>query len=182
MSKEDFLRPSRPLWPNSYYNAAEWINRNAPETARVLVLNGGRGYYLQRPFLTSSRLDEDILAHWLKRSGTSDELFREFERAGVTHLLINMAWLWGQASPDPAVTPAKIDVLDDFFSRHAVLRYNDLETSLGATRWTEVYEIVPGTGRPEPVIKPLLRWYRTGGLAGLGENGRAVIEYDESAR
>jgi hypothetical protein len=182
MSKEDYLRTSRPLWPNSYYNAAEWLDRNAPPSARVLAINGGRGYYLTRPFLTSSRLDEDLLAHWLKRSRTSDDLMRRFEAAGVTHLLVNMAWLWGQEVPDPGVTPAEMDVLEDFLGRHARLRYNDLDTALGATRWTDVYEIVPGTGRPQPVLKPLLRWYRLGGKAGLGADGRAPIEFDPRAR
>ena len=181
ISKQEFLRPSRPLWPNSYFDAAEWIDNNTPKTARVLVINGGRGYYLNRPFLTSSRLDEDILAHWLKRCRSSDELLQEFERAGITHLLINMAWLWGQGVPDPGVTPAQIKILDDFFDRYTRLRYNDLSTAAGATRWTDVYEIVPG-GRPEPVVKPLVRWYRTGGKAGLDESGRSVIEFDERAR
>jgi 4-amino-4-deoxy-L-arabinose transferase-like glycosyltransferase len=181
-SKEEFLRPSRPLWPNSYYYAAEWINKNTPATARVLVLNGGRGYYLERSFLTSSRLDEDLLAHWLKKSRTSDDLLQEFERAGVTHILINMAWLWGQGVPDPGVKPAQFEILEDFFNRFTRLRYNDLHTALGATRWTDVYEIVPESDRPQPVIKPLLRWYRMGGLAGLGANGQSVLEYDSHAR
>jgi hypothetical protein len=182
MSKEDFLRASRPLWPNSYYNAAEWINRNALPTGRVLVLNGGRGYYLERPFLTSSRLDEDLLAQWLKKSRTTEDLRQEFEREGVTYLLINMAWLWGQGVPDPGVQPAQIEILGDFFDRYTRLRYNDLETAPGATRWTEVYEIVPQAAPPQTVLKPLLRWYKTGGLQGLGASGRSVLEYDSRAR
>ena len=182
VSKEDFLRPSRPLYPASYYDAADWIDKNAPASARVLLLNGGRGYYLRRPFLASSDLDEDLLAHWLKKSRDSGGLLREFERAGVTHLLINMAWLWGHDAPDAGVTPARQEILEDFFKRYARLRYNELDTAPGATRWTLVYEIARGTGQPRPVIDPLLTWYKTGGQAGLGENGRIVLEYDQNAR
>lgn len=182
MSKDDFLRASRPLWPNSYYGAAQWTDQNTPSTARVLVINGGRGYYLNRPFVTSSRLDEDILAHWLKSCRSSGELAQDFQRAGITHLLINMAWLWGQGVPDPAVTPAQVDILSDFFDRYTRLRYNDLDTGLGATRWTDVYELVDGTEGPRPVVKPLVRWYRTGGKAGLGESGRSMLEFDGRAR
>jgi hypothetical protein len=182
MPKDEFLLPSRRLWPNSYYPAAEWINQNTPATARVLVLNGGRGYYLRRSFMTSSRLDEDLLAHWLKRSRTADDLRRQLEQAGVTHILINMAWIWGQETPDPAVTPAQYGLLEGFFNRFAVLRYNDLSPTPGATRWTDVYELVPSKVSPKPVLDPLLRWYRSGGLAGLGADGQAALEYDDQAR
>jgi hypothetical protein len=93
-----------------------------------------------------------------------------------------MAWLWGHDAPDAGVTPARQEILEDFFKRYARLRYNELDTAPGATRWTLVYEIARGTGQPRPVIDPLLTWYKTGGQAGLGENGRIVLEYDQNAR
>ncbi len=174
-SKEDYLKRSRLIYPASYYNAAEWIDRNAPASARVLLLNGGRGAYLNRPFLASSQLDDDLLARWLKGSGTADELYSIFRREGVTYLLVNMAWLW-RSDPDRGVSPERARVLREFFDKYARRRYRDLERDPTAFRWVLVYEIGPGTGAPPKGIIPLVEWYQTGGASGLASHPNITIE------
>ncbi len=174
-TKEEYLRHTHRVYPASYFNAAQWIDRNTPATARVLLLNGGRGYYLNRPFLTSSLLDEDLLAHWLKRSRNAEDLLGEFRQSGATHMLVNMAWLW-RGDPDPGLKPEQHQILEDFFNKYARLRYRDLERNSADWRWVLVYEIGPAEAKPTPAISPLLKWYRTGGISGMGSQGQLTID------
>lgn len=174
-TREDYLRRARPVYPASYYNAAEWLDRNAAADARVLLLNGGRGAFLKRRYLAASQLDEDLLARWLKRSATGDELLGEFRREGVTHLLVNMAWLW-RMDPDPAVAPEKRRVLQEFFDKYARARYRDLERDPAGFRWVVVYEIGPATDAPPKKVPPLVEWYQTGGASGLAAHPNITIE------
>ena len=115
-------------------------------------------------------LDEDLLARWLKASPTAEDLLAEFRRAGVDYALINMAWLW-RGDPDPDIGPAQRRVLRDFFDKYARLRFQDTEKNAEDMRWVLVYEIGPAMEKAPPSVGPLLEWYRTGGVTGLGRHG-----------
>ncbi len=157
MSKEEYLSHSRFTYPASYYQAARWIGKNTPEDARVLIVGGGRGYYHQRPFIANSPLDADVLSTWLKSSATPEELSRRFNEAGVSYLLVNLAWLW-QRLPDEGVAHRHHLVLNGFFRKYARYRFEDKNKK--EPRWTRVYKISrePGPGTPGEI--PLVTWYR----------------------
>jgi hypothetical protein len=174
-TKEEYLRHTHAVYPAAYFKAAEWLDQNTPATARVLLLNGGRGYYINRRFSTSSPIDEDLLAHWLKRSGTAEDLLGEFRQGGVSYMLLNMAWLW-RGDPDPSVTPERQRVLEEFFRKYTRRRFRDVETNAADFRWVVVYEIGAFTDPSPPAVSPLVRWYRAGGASGLGGQGQLTID------
>ena len=174
-TKDEYLRHTHTIYPAAYFNAAEWLGRNTPAGARALLLNGGRGCYLDRPFLASSQLDEDLLAHWLKSGRTAEDLLGEFRRNRVSYLLVNMAWVW-RGDPDPAVTPERQRALRDFFDKYARLRYRDVDRNPADFRWVLVYEIGPAPEDSLHAPSPLSEWYRVGGATGLGPQGRVTIE------
>jgi len=165
LSKEEYLSRGRRTYGASYYRAAQWMEKELPSDARVLLLNGGRGYYLTRRFLTSSDLDADLLTHWLKRSGSAAELLAHLRGAGVTHIMANMAWVW-RNDPEPGVTPEQLRVLWDFHAAHLKLLYTDRDPE--DPRWVHVYAVVEDAG-PSGAKgeKPIFDWYRTGGNSGL---------------
>jgi hypothetical protein len=173
LSRTNYLERSRQAYPSSYFKAAEWINENAPANARVLALNGGRGFYLDRPFLASTDLEEDLLTHWLKNSHSADSLLRKFQDAGVTHVLVNLAWLW-RRDPDPGVAPAQLRIFDDFFNRYLIRRYSDAD--MPGRRWVVVYELAPAGDAPPKAANPLLQWYQIGGATGLAAPGHGNIQ------
>ena len=168
VSKEDYLRQTRPVNVASDFNAVEWINQHAPPGSRVLVLSGGRTAYLRRPSLASTALDEDLLAHWVKKSRSAQDLLARFQENGITHLLANMAWVWTR-KPDQPMSADQVRVLDQFLDRYARVAYADVAPP--EQRWALVYEI--GAADPSRrTPRSLVEWYRVGGVEGL--NGRPI--------
>ncbi|MEE8425434.1 MAG: hypothetical protein V3S11_06375 [Elusimicrobiota bacterium] len=157
MSKEEYLSHSRFTYPSSYYKAARWIGKNTPKDARVLVVGGGRSYYLERPFIANSPLDVDVLTFWLKSSSTPEELSRRFHEAGVSHMLVNLAWLWSRL-PDEELAHRHHLVLNAFFRKYARSVFEDMDKK--EPRWTRVYEIRPEPGEGTAGEIPLVTWYR----------------------
>jgi hypothetical protein len=62
----------------------DWIARNTPPDARVLLLAENRTFYLQRRFVAGGNLDSPRIADWLARGGLSREHF--------THIVIHKPW------------------------------------------------------------------------------------------
>lgn len=172
MSKEKYLSHTRKTYLACYYRGAKWLGENSPEDARVLLVGGGRGHYVPRRFVASSQLDVDVLAHWTKNSRDAAELWGRIREAGVTHMMINMAWIW-RRDPDAGVTKEKLAVLEDFFRKHARIKFSDVHNT--EPRWVLVYELGDKPGGEPEKLPGLIQWYRIGGITGLKESGQESI-------
>jgi hypothetical protein len=172
VTKAEFLGATRPAYPSSYFKAAQWINKRLPPDARLLLVNGGRGYYLERPFITSTVLDEDIFVHWIRRSRTVDDLVSEFRRAGVSYMMVNVDWML--RTPPARLTQEQLRIVGELFATRMRLRYNDIENTVETGRWVRVYELIEGPQTTPVVPSPLVWWYQN---AVDDPNARGKIPY-----
>lgn len=172
VAKAEFLGATRPAYPSSYFRAAQWINKRLPSDARLLLINGGRGYYLERPFVTSTVLDEDVFVHWVRRSRTVDDLVDEFRKAGVSYMMVNVDWML--RTPPARLTQDQLRIVAELFAARLRLRYNDIENTVETGRWVRVYELIAGPQTTPVVPSPLVWWYQN---AVDDPNARGKIPY-----
>jgi hypothetical protein len=103
----------------------DWIARNTPPDARVLLLAENRTFYLERRFVAAGNLDSPRLAAWLANGGLDREHF--------THIIIHKEWY--RVGTQPLGTIEKEYVLQlppethqkvmQFLSTRATLVYQD---------------------------------------------------------
>ena len=74
-----------------YYSTAQWVNQNLPEDASLLVVGDARGLYYERPFLTNSVFDEQVLSKAAKEVATPEGIARRLKELGVEYLAVNGA-------------------------------------------------------------------------------------------
>lgn len=79
-SPRDYL--SKKLW---FYRDIDYINRNLPEDAHILLISFDRNYYLERKF-TFGELTQQL--HLLYKSYDLEGLLLHLRQLGITHLLI----------------------------------------------------------------------------------------------
>ena len=118
--------------------------------------------------MASTQLDVDILGYWQSRSSSAEELWQRFSEKGITHMLVNMAWIW-RTDPEPGVSPEHHRILSEFLRRYARLRFNDVEQR--DPRWVQIYELGEGLTGPLEQEPALLGWYRKGGRSGMPDDG-----------
>jgi hypothetical protein len=164
--KEEYLGHTRRTYPASYYRAARWLDKNAPEDARVLLVGGGRGFYWPRPFLASTQYDPDLFSRWLQTAKTPDALYGTLREKGITHLAVNMAWTW-RGDPKEGTGEERANLLDAFAKRRLKYVFGDVHEK--PPRWILVYELVDDAGGETPSgFDEFSRWYRIGGRSALG--------------
>lgn len=154
-----YLGHPHATYPTPYYAAADWLNGNAPASAKVLIVGDGRGFYLERPFLAASALDADILPAWLKAAPNAGALKARLDREGVGYLLANIGELV-RLRRDSGLGAREVGVLDAFLKSFARKRFEDVNQDPRDFRWTVVYEISDHPEGPPDQGSPLLGWYR----------------------
>ena len=84
-SREEFLARNVPGYP-----ALRWVNRNLPPSARLLcVMTGNYGYYLHRPYVADSFIEDFTLRRYLRLNPTPEAAAAALIGDGFTHLLVN---------------------------------------------------------------------------------------------
>lgn len=84
IEKEAFLRKKVP-----YYPVIEYINKNLPQYAKVMLIHiGAVAYYLERKFYQDSVFEEYTFAKFLK-AGNFEKLLSFLHKEKITHLLLN---------------------------------------------------------------------------------------------
>jgi len=109
------------------YSAQRWINRNTPRTARVLLYDETRGFYLDRAYFWANPGHHTLIPY--DRFRTAADMVRWFADRGFTHVLVNRRWRspgWGTSGWSKLLEDGKAQGL---------LRtvYSD--------QWTEVHRI-----------------------------------------
>jgi 4-amino-4-deoxy-L-arabinose transferase-like glycosyltransferase len=91
-SKEEFL-VSHGV---NYFPVIEWANNMIPEDSRILFIGELRGYYCKRDYLQHvgiAAVDEEklILRNLIKKFDNTEDIIRELNNLGITHILINFS-------------------------------------------------------------------------------------------
>ncbi|MDQ7773654.1 MAG: glycosyltransferase family 39 protein [Elusimicrobiales bacterium] len=90
-TREEYLPKTRPFHSYSSWRAYDYINRNLPADAKVLVIGDARTFYLERPHLASSVFDLNPAVELASASRGGGELYSRLREAGVTHMVLNVA-------------------------------------------------------------------------------------------
>lgn len=151
-SREEFLPKTRPGHAYSSWRAYDYVNRNLPEDARVLVIGDARTFYLRRPYLAASVFDLNPVVELSAASRSGRDLYERLTAAGVTHIVLNVAEAirlgrgYGSFYWDAAARRN----FYDFWDRHAVELQGWTETEEGRfSNRVAVYEIAEEKpGRP----------------------------------
>lgn len=124
-SRSEYLSKQRPSYPNAYYNAADWINKNTETTAKVLILGDCRGFYINRRFLCHMASELNPLVHYVKSSSNDDVLYEKLKADGITHLLLNVPEASRLSQYDFFKWEKRdMPVLGNFWSKHVRLKYS----------------------------------------------------------
>lgn len=72
-----------------YYAMAQWIGENLPRDSHLLIVGDARGLYYDRPFLTNSVFDEQVLARLAREEKDGEGVGRRLKELGVDYLAVN---------------------------------------------------------------------------------------------
>lgn len=155
-SRETYLMQGRPTYPAPIAGAFAWLDSNTPPDSVILLVGEGRSFRAPRRSVPNSLVDRSVFFHALSSSADGTALRDRLRGRGVTHLVVNMAWL-AKLPPPQDAGPAKDAVLRDFLARHAALKHEDRD--LKGERWTLVYEIDGTLDPASPRSDALAVWY-----------------------
>ena len=146
-TRADYLMGAGKL--NPYYSTAQWISGNLPPQARLLVVGDARGLYYERPFLTNSVFDEQVLAKLAREENGAEGIAKRLKEMGVDYLFVNqpegIRVSAGYGHYD--LSPTEWKKLDDFIQNYTQAVYsNDME------RGQDVFRVLPA---PQLVGSPL---------------------------
>lgn len=158
VSRADYLKTQRPTYPLPYYSAAEFIDRELPPGAKVLVLGESRSYYIERACVAATVFDHNPF--WLAAAEARDgeELLAKVRAMGVTHVLLSaqqMIFRRDSANILPRAA-ARGPAFRQFWARHLRLLFEDRQDGGPNPRWLTVYEVLeepnpPDRPTPDPV-------------------------------
>ncbi len=86
-TRAEYLMGTGKITP--YYDTAQWVNRNLPGDARLLVAGDARGLYYERPFLTDSVFDEQELSRAAVEENDAEGIARRLKELGVDDVVVN---------------------------------------------------------------------------------------------
>lgn len=148
----EYLNHPHDTYPTPYYSAAEYISKETPADAKVLILGDGRSLYIERPFVNATLFDEHPFFRWANASGSGEQLARRLQEEGITHILLNAAeamrvrQYW-----KGAFTDAGQAAFEQFWQKHTHLVFKDLGARSDG-RFTFVYAVVPDRAKLEPGV------------------------------
>ncbi|MEM2772724.1 MAG: glycosyltransferase family 39 protein [Candidatus Pacearchaeota archaeon] len=90
MSKKEYLSTQRPSYPCPYYQVADWVNKNLPKNVKLLLLGETRGLFFERQYVTHGVLEYSPLIENLKKVQSASQLYEEFKKQGITHVVLNV--------------------------------------------------------------------------------------------
>lgn len=162
ISRADYLKTSHLNYESPYYAAAAFINQHLPQDAKILLLGEPRSYYLQRLWVGASFFDVHPFFAWADEAAGGDQLYERLQTEGLSWILFNPAeaalrrqfWV-GE------VTPHGRQVLDEFWSKHIRLVFNDQSIDKNEARADAVLAVVPAlpphVAAPPNVLGKILR-------------------------
>jgi hypothetical protein len=158
VSRADYLKTRRATYPLPYYSAAEFINRELPPQAKVLVLGESRTYYIERDCIAATVLDRNPFWQEAEQARDAEVLLSRVRGLGITHVFLSADQLFFRQD-SPGILPrqtARRSAFREFWGRHLRPVFEDREVSGQNPHWLVVYEVVdrlgPGAApTPNPV-------------------------------
>lgn len=86
-TRADYLSGPGNITP--YYPMAQWVNRNLPEGAGLLVAGDARGLYYERSFLSNTVFDEQVLAKIAREEKDVEGIAKRVRELGVDDIAVN---------------------------------------------------------------------------------------------
>ncbi|MCS7231158.1 MAG: glycosyltransferase family 39 protein [Elusimicrobiota bacterium] len=127
MSIKEYLSTQRPSYPCPYYQVVDWINKNLPKDSTILLLGETRGLFFERKFLTHGVLEYSPLIETLKKVDNSTELYNEFKKQNITHILLNVPEAKRLAGYDNFYfEPREFKIWYEFWNKHVKEIYCDI--------------------------------------------------------
>ena len=83
-SRSDYL--SRKL---NYYPAARFLNTQVPDVTAILIMGDQRGYYYDKPVMTTPVFSENPFIGMANEADSSETLLRLIKEQGYSHVVIN---------------------------------------------------------------------------------------------
>ncbi len=132
-----------------YASMAQWISASLPKDAKLLVVGDARGLYYQRPFLTNSVFDTQVLAQAAEKQKDAQGIVLALRKLGATHLVVNGPEGLRVAADyhHYDLSPEAWARLDAFFKTQTTLLYDRNFQSVYALRAPSVI-----SGEPMPLI------------------------------
>jgi len=91
MSVKEYLFTQRPSYPCPYYSVVDWANKNlSKNNNKILFLGETRGLFCEIPYLTHGVLEYSPLIEMLEKVKDEEELYYEFKKQNITHILLNV--------------------------------------------------------------------------------------------
>ncbi len=89
LTKENYLSYPHSGYPAPYFKVADYINKNLPSDAKILLIGECRNYYIQRKFLTHSVYDKNPVVEWVRDYSDSEGVLLSMQKENITHILFN---------------------------------------------------------------------------------------------
>lgn len=93
-----YLEAQGDLKQTAVHPVYRFIDRELPADARLLLLNTGQGFFVEREFIADSFFEASQIADWLGPAGSVEALRELLAEEGITHLLVEHRD-WGIAYP-----------------------------------------------------------------------------------
>jgi len=153
ISAADYLNAERVTYGLPYYTAAQFINRELPKDARVLVLGESRTFYIERDVVASTVFDNNPFWLAARDSKTPEELLAKVQAMGITHVFLNAEQLVYRAQ-SAAVMPRDVvggPVFRVFWGKYLRQLFEDRKGAGGYRRWLTVYEVRSSPNPPDQI-------------------------------
>ncbi|MCX5776697.1 MAG: glycosyltransferase family 39 protein [Candidatus Firestonebacteria bacterium] len=88
---EEYLSTPRSSYPNPYYKAVEFINKQKNElSGKVLFIGETRAFYCKKPFIAGSAYDAVPLETYIKRAAAEGGLKQVLQKENISFALVNL--------------------------------------------------------------------------------------------
>jgi hypothetical protein len=131
MNKAEYMSLQRPTYPNPYYKASEWINKNVPKDKKVLSIGDARCYLFEREMIFQDICIKSPLVEYLAQVKNEDELYALFKQKNISHIFINVLEAQRLSGFDSYDLNAKQCIIfDKFIRKYTGEVFKDLTNSI----------------------------------------------------
>ncbi|MDX6770667.1 MAG: hypothetical protein SF051_14125 [Elusimicrobiota bacterium] len=142
----DYLAHTAVSYPTPPFAGIEYLNRETPAKAKVLVHGDGRAFYLRRDYVAPTA-DQRPLLETLAAASTGVEDLRDLvRREGFSYVLVNLGEM-SRRQLRPRLPPEKLRILDEFWKRYTTRVFGALDPR---DRWVGVYELLDEQRASQP--------------------------------
>ena len=149
-TEDDYLSHTHPNYTLPPYLGFQYLNRNAPKGAKVLLVGETRSLYLERNFEASSLLNDEILFDLMESSRGPEELKERMDRMGFTHIVVNVGRFFSAGRTGFSFSESAMKNYDGYWGKYTL---KEFESYGSADHLVLVYRILGGREALAPHAK-----------------------------